>query len=555
MVAIVNESVQRKHRQMFTAMDKERQTWFTHWRMVSDYFLPRRYPWLMTKREQQGRNRLNSKLLSSVSTMAVRTLASGMSSGITSPSRPWFMLRIEGFDPETLTHAVKVYLEEVRRRLLQIFAESNFYNSMAIMYLEWCTFGTASMMIYEDFEDVIRCYNYSLGEFYLSQDETQRINRHARNFTLTVEQIVGQFGEDAVREETLNKFKRGGAALLEEVLVSHIVEENDPDDGLTSANAKWREVYWEGGAEVGVYLDVKPFFEWPCVTPRWEIYGSDSYGTSPAMDALGDSIQLQDMLKQRGMGLKKQLSPPMIVDNQLRNRPKALGANGVTYASSANSNFGAKPAVQINTPLQEMAADIRDLGTAIRETCHNDLFNMISNLDTVRSALEISELTQERLVHLGSVLTRFNNEGLDTILTRTFGIASRAGLMPEAPPELEGKELSVQYVGVLAEAQRAASTITTERFLGFIGELSPVYPEVRNVPNPSELIRDYADALGIKPTGINSREDVAAAEAAEAEQQQLAQAAELGGQLAQGAKALSETDVGGGVNALQAALG
>ena len=97
----------------------------------------------------------------------------------------------------------------------------------------------------------------------------------------------------------------------------------------------------------------------------------------------------------------------------------------------------------------------RPEGPGPRETCHNDLFNMISNLDTVRSALEISELTQERLVHLGSVLTRFNNEGLDTILTRTFGIASRAGLMPEAPPELEGKELSVQYVGVLAEAQRA----------------------------------------------------------------------------------------------------
>ncbi len=555
MAAIVNESLQRKHRQMFKAMDVERQTWFTHWRMVSDYFLPRRYPWLMSASEQRGRNRLNSKLLSSVSTIAVRTLASGMSSGITSPSRPWFTLRIEGFDPETLSHAVKVYLEEARRRLLLILAESNFYNSMAILYLEWCTFGTASMMIYEDFDDVIRCYNYSLGEFYLSQDETQRINRHARQFELTVEQIVGQFGLEEVRRETREAYERGGEARLNKVTVSHIVEVNDPDDALGVGSAKWREVYWEDGADVGAYLSVKPFFEWPCVTPRWEIYGSDSYGTSPAMDALGDSIQMQDMLKQRGMGLKKQLSPPMIVDNQLRNRPKALGANGITYASSANSNFGAKVAVQVNVPLQEMAADIRDLGFSIRETCHNDLFNMISNLDTVRSALEISELTQEKLVHLGSVLTRFNNEGLDTILTRTFGIASRGGLMPEAPPELEGKQLSVQYVGVLAEAQRAASTITTERFLGFIGELSPVYPEIRHVPNPSELIRDYADALGVKPTGINSREDVEAALAADAEQQQLQQTAEIGGQLAQGAKALSDTDVGGGMNALQAALG
>jgi len=550
-VGPANLEIARKHKRILSAMDTERQNWFPHWREISDYFLPRRYPWLMTQREVRTADRRNHKLLDSTSTLAVRTLASGMMNGITSPSRPWVRLRLAGFDEASTSRDANIWTDETLRRIMLILSESNFYNSMAVLYLEWCTFGTASMAIYEDFNDVLRCYNYPLGEFYITQDETQRVNRHGRRFVKTVEQLVGDFGEDALSENTRQLFKSGGENLLKEIEIAHLIEVN-PNDSLLSAPSKWRECFWEVGATEGEYLAVRPLYEWPTITPRWELLGDDSYGTSPAMDALSDVRQLQEMLLQRASGLAKMVSPPLIVDQQLRNRPKALGANGITYAATASQNFGAKEAYRVQLPFGELARDIEQLQSRIRETCHNHLFNMISQLETVRSATEIDARREEKLIHLGPVLERFYNEGLDPALKRVFGIAQRAGLLPEPPVQLVDTEIEVQYVSILSDAQKASGNIAIERFLQVAGQLLGAYPEVHSVPNVEELLRDYAENIGIKPKGMNSREEVAAVARADAQQQALSQTAAIGGQLAQGAKVLSEADLGGGQNALQA---
>ncbi|MBM61911.1 MAG: hypothetical protein CL484_03045 [Acidobacteria bacterium] len=545
----------KKHKRMLHSMDMERQSWFAHWRDIADYFLPRRYPYLMSKREQGIRNRRNTKLLSSVSTLAVRTLASGMMNGITSPARPWFRLRVPGPDPELQSQEVAMYLEEVEQRLMQILAESNFYNAMAIMYLEWCTFGTSAMSIKPDFKDVIRCYNYALGEFYLSQDDTGRVNRVARSFNNTVEQLGLRFGEEALSPNTRRDWDKGDESLFNTVACGHMIEPNRKEDGLLPGNAPFRELYWEVGCDDGKYLAITPLYEWSEVTPRWELHSQDCYGTSPAMDALSDVIELQQTILDRANGRAKAVSPPLIVDQLLRNRPTALGAGGKTYAPAGNANFGAKTAYDINFPFQETALHEEKLEQSIRETCHNNLFNMISQLETVRSATEIDARREEKLVHLGPVLERFENEGLDPALARVFAISERAGLLPERPEVLQDMNLEIQYVSVLSDAQRAVGTVPIERFLDLTAKVAGVYPEAQRVPNVEELIRSYAEGIGIKPNGLNSREDVAEALEADAEQAALAQTAAIGKDFAAGAQAAGQVDVGGGRNAVQALMG
>jgi len=546
----------RKLSAVLHAMDTERQYWFTHWRDISDYFLPRRYPWLRSQKEIRTPDRRNRKLIDSTSTLAIRTLASGMMSGITSPARPWFRLRITGYSEAALSDAAKLWLEEVESRLATLMAESNMYNSLAVLYLEWCAFGTASLAVYEDFNDVFRCYNFPLGEFYLSMSGDQRINRHGRRFVRTVEQLYDQFGEDALSESTKRLYAQGNACLFNEVEVAHLIERNDPDDGiLPRSNAPYREVYWEIGSNDMRVLQASPLYEWPTVSPRWELIGNDSYGVSPAMDCLGDVQELQQLHLERASGLAKQVRPPLIVDQQLKNRPKALDAGGLTYAATANQNFGAKPAYSVQLPYGELRMDIESLQKHIRETCKNDLFNMISQLDSVRSATEIDARREEKLIHLGPVFERFSNEGLDPLLRRIYGIAERAGMLPPKPPELADTTIDIQYISILSDAQRSSGTVSIERYLQVIGQAAAVWPEVTLVPNVEELMRDYAEGISIKPSGLNSRETVAERRAEQQAQQQLAQSAEVGNNLAAGAKVLSEADVGGGMNALQSLMG
>lgn len=546
-----------KRKRMVESMHARRVPWFTHWREVADYFLPRRYPYLLSPNEQQSKvaQSRNRKLLNSTSTLAVRTLASGMMNGVTSPARPWFRLRVNGFDEATMAQEVKEWLSEVERRMFLILAESNFYNAMAIMYLEWCTFGTASMGIYEDFRDIIRCYNYAVGEFYISQDDTGRVNRHVREFAMSLENLVGKFGKENLPENLQVQVKQGGDKLLTRHIVHHIVEPSDNADNLLRTNAPYRELYFLKSAKDGEFLSVSPLYEWPMVVPRWELHSGDEYGTSPAMDALGDAIELQSAQLDLATARNKDLRPPLIVDQQLRGRPTALHAGGITYANAFNTNFGAKKAYEIAFPYQELREAINVLEMRIREACHNNLFNMISQLDTVRSATEIDARREEKLVHLGPVLERFENEGLDPALKRVFAISQKNGAFPPPPEQLAGANVEVQYVSVLSDAQRAVGTVPIERFLNLVGSVGAAWPDAMRVPDVEELIRQYAEGIGIKPNGLHTPDEVAAMVEADAENQQLAQDAAISRDLAGAAQAAGNVDVGGGQSAVSALLG
>jgi hypothetical protein len=536
-------------------MERVRAPWWHAWRELSDFFLPRRYPWLLTDKETRSAGIRNRNLLDSTSITALRTLATGMMNGITSPARPWFRLRLSGFTDEATPHESRVWLEEAATRMLTVMSESNFYNALGILYLEWCAMGTASMSIYEDFEDVIRCHNHAVGEFFIDTDEDGRVSRHARKFMRTVEQTVSMFGEENVSETVRADFRAGDIRLTNPVYIYHLIERNDPPDPAIRASAAFREYYWEAGKSTNTALRVGALDEFPCVAPRWETYGSDVYGSSPCMDALPDVRQLQQMIKQRAKGLDKMVDPPMLINQSLASKPKSMLPGGHTYVRGQDLASGARPAYQINIPFQELNADIAACQARIRQVLFNDLFRMISELETVRSATEIDARREEKLVLLGPVLERFESEGLSPCIERIFHICLRGGLFPPPPPELAEADIQIQYVSILADAQRAVGTVSIERYLQLIGNMAAIFPEAVDVPNPEEIIREYADAIGVKTKLQRSRQEVESIREARQEQEQISQAAEAGQALVGGAQQLSQTDMGGGQNALSALIG
>ena len=540
----------RRLKSMMAELKTARYPFWTLWREVADYFLPKRYVWLQSHNENRARQAKNPYILDSTGTIAARVLASGMMNGITSPSRPWFRLRVPGFDTEG--DAVSVWADECVRRMLFVMSESNFYNAMAVLYLDLVVFGSAAVLIYEDEDDIIRCYNPALGEFYLGQDHRLAVDTFAREFQQSAKQLVSRFGEENVSPRVRDAWKKQDAASLKLTSVMHLIEPNQDGNVMVPKKFKFRETYWEAGTSDRV-LYQGGFNELPGIFPRWELTANDAYGTSPAMDALPDVIQLQQETKRKAQGLDKMINPPIVADIQLQHRPTALVPGGVTFIAGANS-FGAKPLYQISPPLQEMTMDIQQVQLRIRETLHNNLFQMISQLETVRSATEVDARREEKLVLLGSVLERFENEALDPAINRIFAIMDRQGMLPEAPEELEDAELEIQYVSILSTAQSAVSAAPTERWIGFIGNLAAVVPDALKIPNWDELIRNYGVAIGVQARDMRPREDVAAEQAAEQEKQAMAEATEVAGAGAEGAKLLSETDVGGGSNALQQLL-
>jgi hypothetical protein len=145
---------------------------------------------------------------------------------------------------------------------------------------------------------------------------------------------------------------------------------------------------------------------------------------------------------------------------------------------------------------------------------------------------------------------------------------NRRGMLPPAPKEIHGYPLQVQYVSMLAVAQRAASTSALEQLVGFIGHLQAGdiataqaggHATAWDNIDPDELVDEYADMLGVSPRVIRATMQVAriraARQQAAAQQQQAAQQMAALQQASESAKNLSDTDVGGGQNAIAAMLG
>jgi len=107
-------------------LEQERESFIPHWRDLSDHILTRQSRFLITDRNKGDRR--NHKIIDNTATLALRTLASGMLTGLASPSRPWLALRTP--DPDLNEYQpVKVWLDLTRSRMLEVFLRSNLYTT------------------------------------------------------------------------------------------------------------------------------------------------------------------------------------------------------------------------------------------------------------------------------------------------------------------------------------------------------------------------------------------------------------------------------------------
>ena len=457
--------------------------------------------------------------------------------------------------------------------MMLVFQESNFYNSIAIVYFDLVVFGTAIMLIYEDFEDVVHCYNPCFGEFYLDNDGKYNPTIFFREFTMTAAQVVDQFGYDNASQQVKMLYDEQKAALTREIIVAHAIEPNDkPQEYGIPSHFKFREVYWEWGGSAspqgGIayapgFLRKRGFHENPCVAVRWDLVSNDAYGRSPGMDALPDIKQLQQEVRRKAQAIDKVVNPPMVADIQLKNQPASLLPGGTTYVAGMMqaNNAGYAPAYGNWKPgISEISEDLNEIRQRIRTTFYNDLFQVISQFQTRSnvSATEIDARRSEALVMLGPVLERIEYELLSPVIERTFSVMSRAGVLPRPPAEIQGANIDIEYVSMLATAQLAAATSGIERTLQLAGGLAGVDPTVMDNIDIDFTLEKYSNLMNNDPRMIRSPQQLqqirAQRQKQQQEQEQMA-AAERAEKLAAGAKNLSDVDMGGGQNAVQRMLG
>src|SRR5262249_34923595 len=126
---------------------------------------------------------------------------------------------------------------------------------------------------------------------------------------------------------------------------------------------------------------------------------------------------------------------------------------------------------------------------------------------------------------------------------RCFGILWRKGFIPPAPPELQGVPLRIEYISMMAQAQKMLGTANIERLLAVAGNAAAAAPSVLDNIDMDEALRTLADNYGVPPKIIRTKDQVAKTRAAKAQQQADAQRAQMMAEAAKGASVLAGADM------------
>jgi hypothetical protein len=491
----------------------ERSTFDAHWRDLGDYVLPRRPRWFTTDRNKGDRR--NQKIIDETGTFAARTLQSGMHAGITSPARPWMKLTTP--DPDLAQFGpVKQWLHEVTQRMLTVFLRSNLYNVLPTQYGDMGVFATGAMSVLEDDKDVIRCYSYPIGSYALGTNDRGVCDVFVREWQMTVRQIVSQFGLVPVAPGSLSReidwtnisttvrslWER--ASYEQAVDVNWVIAPNTRADSsrIGGKFLPYSSCHFEKGQQrEDVFLRESGFNEFPVMGSRWDITGEDVYGTmSPGMLALGSIKQLQTMQKRKAQAIEKMINPPLQAPTHVRNQKASLLPADITYVDVREGQKGIAPIHEVRIDISHLTADITETRNMIRRSFYEDLFLMLAQSDRREiTAREIEERHEEKLLALGPVLERTNDELLDPIVDRVFNIMARRGLIPPAPQELRDVDLKVEYISLMAQAQKLVGVAGHERFLSTAAQLAPIFPDVVFKIDVFQAIDDHADMLGVNP--------------------------------------------------------
>jgi hypothetical protein len=529
-------------------LKNERASWISHWKEISDNVLPRSGRFFLTDRNK-GQRRHN-QIYDNTGTKSLRILGAGLMSGATSPARPWFRLTIP--DKDLASNAgVKNWLNDVTILILKVFDRSNTYRALHTMYEELGAFGTAASIIMPDYKSVIHHYPLTIGEYCIAANYQGTVDTLYRQYQKSVGATVKEFGLENCMQNTQQLFKNG--QLDAWVTIIHAIEPR-ADRDVTKADAKnmpFASVHFEVGADPDKYLRVSGFKSFPAIVPRWAITGGDIYGNSPGMETLGDVKQLQHEQLRKAQCIDYQTMPPLQMPTSMKGREADTLPGGITYVEQASAGAAIQTAFNVNLNLGALLDDIRDVRERVRSGFYADLFMMLANqTDSRMTATEVAERHEEKLLMLGPVIERLHNECLDPLVNLTFERLLEADALPEIPKEMRGMNINVEFVSMLAQAQKAVSTNSIDRFVNNLGAVAQFKPEVLDKFDSDRWAEIYSDSLGIDPTLIVPKDRVEELRAQRAQAQQAQAKSEQLNQMADTAQKAAKAG-GGGADGLQ----
>src|SRR3990167_8079030 len=170
-----------------------RANWDSHWDELAHFMKPRSKQFV--GRRTSG-EKLPATVYDSTGRESLQIMAAGFLGQLTNRATEWFDLRTK--NPNAMERpGVKEWLVDSRRKILDTFNGSNFYEELHECVLDLGAFGTSCFYTEEDDVDIVRYYARSPREIVFTESANGRVSAVWRFLTYTTEQAYEQWGKNA----------------------------------------------------------------------------------------------------------------------------------------------------------------------------------------------------------------------------------------------------------------------------------------------------------------------------------------------------------------------
>ena len=447
----------------------------------------------------------------STAILAANTLASSVHGALTSPSNRWFNLR---FRNDTLNDddAAVEWLQKSAEAIWYALQESDFNLQINEAYLDLVTFGSSCVI--EEANDEIQWSGLDFStlpirEVYFEPDHKGQILNFYRRHEWTPLQIVSKFDDKDIPDHIKEKAKQPGQADNKLTVIMAIYPRKSKKDADTAKLLKPKDrpfgrkyILHSDATELG---EEGGYYEMPAYLPRWQKASGSMWGYGPGTIAISDTMTLNTMVEQRLGAAAKAIDPASLVTERGLMSDLDLTPGGQTVVRDVD---GIRP--------YESGArfDVADQLIMDYRVNINKIF-LVDRLELKESpAMTATEVNarfdlMQRL--LGPVFGRLQTDLLDPMIERTFRILLRGGQLPQMPDVLmqqDEDDLEIDYVGPMARAQKSDMIENMTQWMGMMGEMGQLFPELNMLPDAQSFGRELGKAMNVPAVVIRSKEEV-----------------------------------------------
>lgn len=469
---------------------------------------------------QQGMDR-KARLLHSAATESGRTLAAAVVSGATPSSSIWALLSSVGANQEGLR-----WLDDKGKQLHEEIHASTFDAAAFECAMDLVAAGWFALYIDVDRQaGGFTFTQWPLASVYCATTKPGGlVDTVFREYMLTAEQAVAEFGESVVSSDTAKKAKEQPDS---PVRICHAIYPRTPYvvNARLAKNLPIASCHFEVDSKQ--VLRESGYHEMPVIVPRWAVIPDSVYAVGPMFDALPEARELNEFLRNDKINSEMAVAGMWIAedDGVLNPRTVKVGPRKIIVANSVDS----MKQLSAGGDWQLAEARIAQYYANIRRILMADQLQPQDGPAMTATEVHVRVGLIRQL--LGPIYGRLQAEYLAPLVERCFGLMYRAGLFGMAPESLGGQGLKVKYNNPLSRAQKQEDVSAVERLTGnlnglaVLGQTVPAAAAALDKVDFDAVVDVVVDGLGVPLKVMRDDEQLAAYRDQKAQQQEQAQQA------------------------------